>query len=88
MANANADGQDLSYDYETTIKALKDPPNGDSQDLVEIDTVILGIGSRHIFREQHISLPFAHGQPHARPRQRNGSIVDILFEVFAGFLRH
>lgn len=42
MANANADGQDLSYDYETTIKALKDPPNGDSQDLVEIDTVILG----------------------------------------------
>lgn len=42
MDKANTDAGDLSYDYDLTAAALKDTQSADHQDLVEVDTIILG----------------------------------------------
>jgi thiamine pyridinylase len=42
MDKANTDAGDLSYDYDLTVKALMDAQSPDHQDLVEVDTIILG----------------------------------------------
>jgi thiamine pyridinylase len=42
MNAAETAAGDLSYDHEATVRALSEPQNPDRQDLVEIDTIILG----------------------------------------------
>jgi thiamine pyridinylase len=42
MDKASTDAGDLSYDYDLTAKALMDAQSADHQDLVEVDTIILG----------------------------------------------
>jgi thiamine pyridinylase len=42
MAKAETEAGDLSYDYDLTAAALKDMASADHQDLVEVDTIILG----------------------------------------------
>lgn len=42
MSSASTEAGDLSYDYDLTAAALKNVASADHQDLVEVDTIILG----------------------------------------------
>ncbi|WP_353205693.1 hypothetical protein, partial [Sphingomonas sp.] len=79
MDKANTSAGDLSYDYDLTAAALKDAQNPDHQDLVEVDTIILGklkdaqaiqpltikAGDYYDFAQQAVTIDGAvYGVPH------------------------